>query len=250
MKTRLLAAATVFLMLFGAAIAENSTREVEVGVKVEYRVSDATNAVNGAIEELLKELPDNLRDRTAQQETDLIETAKLYEALTDDEKLFVTQREAFETVLNAFGEINHQDETTGVKIANVDWNIRLIVVQQEMSPEFAEAMKGIFNENGEARSLYYIDLIDVLTGERFQTAEWFELELPAEGANGISYSIDSEGALTLNPGVSFKTGDSRCWYGVIEFAGEWADLLEGDALSGEIPENWLEWMIVPEEAQK
>ena len=57
MKKRLLAATMAFLMLFGAAIAENSTREVDVGVKVEYRVSDATNAVSGAIEKLLKEWP-------------------------------------------------------------------------------------------------------------------------------------------------------------------------------------------------
>lgn len=250
MKTRLLAAAIAFLMLFGAAVAENSTRGVDLGVKVEYKVSDATNAVNAAIEQLLKELPGDLRGRTEEQESDLIETAKHYEALTDDEKLFVTQREAFEAVLNAFGEINHQDETTGARIANVDWNIRLIVVEQEMFPEFAEAMKGVFSGNGEARSLYYIDLIDVLTGKSYQPTEWFELELPAEEATAISYSIDSEGALTLNPGVSFKTEGTRCWYGAIEFAGEWADLLEGDALSGEIPENWLEWMIVPEEAQK
>ena len=250
MNTRLLAAAMAFLMLFGAAIAENSTREVDVGVKVVCRVSDATNAVSGAIEKLLKELPDDLHDRTAQQETNLIETAKLYEELTDDEKLFVAQRETFEAVLNAFGEINRQDETTGVRIANVDWNIRPIVVEQEISPEIAEAMKGVFNGNGEVRSLYYIDLSDVLTGESFQPTEWFELELPAEGASGISFSIDSEGALTLNPDVSFKTERVRCWYGVIEFAGEWTVLLEGDALSGEIPENWLEWMNVPEEAQK
>ena len=280
------------------APAGGSTHAVGVGVLVGYKVSDATNKVNEAIEKALSDLPEDLNEMTEEQENNLLEAGKLYEALTEDEKLFVTEKEAFEAILNAYGDINHQDAATGMTVSNLPWYIRLLAIEQEIDSEAAEAMHDFFLEKGAISKHYYVTLINLLTGETYQPAEWVMLNLPTEkpedGSIYLAYAIDIEGDLTLiqgvatvdeiadateadeavaeltnaeseaaevaeetaveeNPdaiyryGIQFNTTLVNCWYGVILYEGSWSDLIEGDALSEEMPENWSGWMTVPED---
>ena len=159
-------------------------------------------------------------------------------------------------------------------------------------------MHDFFLEKGAISKHYYVTLINLLTGETYQPAEWVMLNLPTEkpedGSIYLAYAIDIEGDLTLIQGVAtvdeiadateadeavaeltnaeseaaevaeetaveenpdaiyrysiqFNTTLVNCWYGVILYEGSWSDLIEGDALSEEMPENWSGWMTVPED---
>ncbi|MBR2780130.1 MAG: PQQ-binding-like beta-propeller repeat protein, partial [Eubacteriaceae bacterium] len=113
---------------------EGSTKSVTVTINgVTYEVSEATKAAVEAIQKILepedpsKSLPEDFRDLTDEQEKEILDAYRLYNALTHDEKLFVNNFSGFEDILEKLGEKYHTDEATGVSVAgsNADlpWNI-------------------------------------------------------------------------------------------------------------------------------
>ena len=85
-------------------------------------MSEATANTIEVIEDLLvpkagdTALPEDFSELTEEQVEDILSAYRAYEALTDDEKLFVENYEEFEAVLEKLGEEFHYDNESGVDV--------------------------------------------------------------------------------------------------------------------------------------
>ncbi len=160
-------------------VAGGSTKSVRVGVTTGYKTSGATNKVVAQIKALLDAQLD-FAALTDAQEKQIIDAELAYRALSDDEKLFVTNYDDFKVLLERFGERNHIDVETGIRLKDIDWNIRIVVRELEIHPDMAKTMRAVLGGKGEMVRLMHIELINLLTGDVQQPEKLFTLLLPAD----------------------------------------------------------------------
>lgn len=172
---------------------EGSTKSVTVTINgVTYEVSEATKAAVEAIQKILepedpsRALPEDFRDLTDEQEKEILDAYRLYNALTHDEKLFVNNFSGFEDILEKLGEKYHTDEATGVSVAgsNADlpWNIKAVIRPVKIDDSVLEKIREVLGEDAEMCSLYEISFVDVLTGLPVEPDMLMDITLPAPDA--------------------------------------------------------------------
>lgn len=169
---------------------EGSTKAVTVTINgVTYEVSEATKAAVEAIQKILepedpsKALPENFSDLSDEQEKQILDAYRLYNALTHDEKLFVNNFSGFEDILEKLGEKYHTDEATGVSVAgsNADlpWNIKAVIRPVKIDDSILEKIREVLGEDAEMSSLYEVSFVDVLTGQPYEPDILMDIILPA-----------------------------------------------------------------------
>lgn len=231
---------------------------------------ESVNAIIEAIRTLLHpanaadKLPADMANRTAAQEDAILDIARAYNALPDDSKLFVTNYGDFEPVLEKLGAAYHADKETGVSVDGLPWHIRLACVSLEEGSELLEAINPVFSGKGSAKSMYWVTLVDVLTGKSYKTEEPFTVRLPleeapAEGETAAAMYVSEDGKLRFLQGkdeteaakaaektLVFETTETSCWYGAASIVGTWDDLMNGKILmeAGDELSNWLYWLGV------
>lgn len=232
--------------------------------------SESVNAIVEAIRALLNpadpadKLPEDMADRTEAQEDAILDIARAYNELSDDNKLFVTNYGDFEPVLEKLGAAYHADKETGVSVDGLPWHIRLVCVPLEEGSELLEAMNPVFSGKGSAESMYWVTLIDVLTGKTYKTEEPFTVRLPldktpGENETALAMYVSEDGKLRFLQGkdeeetaeeaektLAFETTETSCWYGAASINGTWDDLMNGKILmeAGDELTNWLHWLAV------
>lgn len=232
--------------------------------------SESVNAIVEAIRALLNpadpadKLPENMADRTEAQEDAILDIARAYNELSDDNKLFVTNYGDFEPVLEKLGAAYHADKETGVSVDGLPWHIRLVCVPLEEGSELLEAMNPVFSGKGSAESMYWVTLIDVLTSKTYKTEEPFTVRLPldktpGENETALAMYVSEDGKLRFLQGkdeeetadetektLAFETTETSCWYGAASINGTWDDLMNGKILmeAGDELTNWLHWLAV------
>ena len=140
---------------------------------------------------------------TEAQEKELLDIERAYRALSAAEQQNVRQYPAFETLLAAYGERNHLDALTGVRVEGVDWNIRLLAIRQRPAQAAKDEISRTFLGEGRLSSLYYLTLVDLLTGAEYQPESAVKLTLPAnapEDETAIACYVSAEGELRLVQG--------------------------------------------------
>lgn len=244
--------------------AGGSTKSISIGSTgtASYKTSAATNAVVKAINDLLHPakledaLPEDMRKLSDEQKDAILDIERKYRALTDDEKLFVSNYGEFEAVQQAFGEANHTDPETGIRVNGAPWHIALILKPLDAQDELKEAMQTVFGGQGRLENLFWVSLVDLLTGETVEMTELMRLEIPAAEPEAeqtiIGVYIGADGKLRFVEGellddyLAIPIGETDCWYGTAVIDGIWDDLMNGNILiePGETLQNWLQWLAV------
>ena len=201
-------------------------------------------------------LPEDMRNLSDAQKNAILDIERKYRALTDDEKLFVSNYGEFEEVQQAFGEANHTDPEIGIRVNGAPWYIALILKPLDAQDELKEAMQTVFGGQGRLKNLFWVSLVDLLTGQTVETTELMSLEIPAAEPEAeqtiIGVYIGADGKLRFLEGelldeyLALPIGETDCWYGTAVIDGSWDDLMNGNIriAPGETLQNWLQWLAV------
>ena len=227
-----------------------------------YNISAATNAVVKAINNLLhpakaeNALPKDMHSISKEQESAILDIERKYRALTDDEKLFVSNYGEFEKVQRVFGEAKHTDPETGIHVNGAPWHIALILKPLTAQDELKTAMQTVFTSQGKLENLFWVSLIDLLTGENVELTEIMHLEIPSltpdNTHTAVGVCINADGKLRfiegqqLGQALTIPISEADCWYGTAVINGGWNDLINGNILiePGETLKNWLQWLVI------
>ena len=157
------------------------TKSVTVTINgATYEVSEATKKAVEAIQAVTDpknpkdKLPENFADLTPAQERSILVAARLYNALTPDEKLFVKNYADFEkNVLKKLGECYHYDTPTETDARDnteeaLPWYAKLEVKETEPTDKQLAQLKKVLGENAKFITLYKVSFKDMLTGKEWQ----------------------------------------------------------------------------------
>ena len=155
-----------------------------------------------------------------------------------------------------FGEAKHTDPETGIHVNGAPWHIALILKPLTAQDELKTAMQTVFTSQGKLENLFWVSLIDLLTGENVELTEIMHLEIPSltpdNTHTAVGVCINADGKLRfiegqqLGQALTIPISEADCWYGTAVINGGWNDLINGNILiePGETLKNWLQWLVI------
>lgn len=201
-------------------------------------------------------LPEDAKDFTQEQMDRIIEAYKAYDALTEEEKLFVQKSDnfkAFEAILDKIGEMNHYDEATGTDLRDNDgevlpWYIKMVVKPQTLTEDQEADLKDILGEESEVFTMSDISFVNILDGSQWHPDGIIKVKLPmvdlGSYKSAVVVHITDDGKIEIIEGkvadgyMVFETGDFSL-YGIAGSMQSVDDLLGAQTMS-----NILPWIIV------
>ncbi len=241
---------------------KGGTKSVSVTINgVTYQVSEATKKAIEAIEAIINpkdskdKLPEDFSQLAPKQEKAILEAAKLYNALTSDEKLFAVNYPEFEeSVLKKLGENYHYDEPTGTDARdnedeNLPWYVKLNVTKAQATDKQLKQLSNVLGENAKLLSLYKVSFTNMLTGEDWTAENLINIKLKTSDKGELdSYCMvhmDDEGNIEYIKGELFQD-DGTIEMSHLEFANEGVAAFEGtwEELFGEnsnVAQNTKVW---------
>ena len=237
-----------------------STKSVTVTINdVTYEVSEATANTIEVIEELLvpkagdTALPEDFNELTEEQVEDILSAYRAYEALTDDEKLFVENYEEFEAVLEKLGEEFHYDDESGVDVRGnevLPWNVKINVQPQTVSEEQLTAIRETLGKEADMMLLCDIHFTDMLTGNEYEPQALITVRIPVpdsyDGSGTLAVvHIKDDGSYeyikcTVTDGYAIFSTASFSLYGIASFTGDISELLSQNTANNL---TWI-WIVL------
>ncbi|NLY82671.1 MAG: hypothetical protein GX078_07835, partial [Clostridiales bacterium] len=135
---------------------------------VSERVADVINGIN--------EMP---KDDSATEET-VVKRFKAYDALTKAEKAKVVNYEDLEAAMSRIAVANQKDSATGLEALKAKWNIKLVTDSVDNGDAaFGELARYLDGKN--ILRMLNIEIIDILTGDKYDFEDTVKLSIPADG---------------------------------------------------------------------
>ncbi len=135
---------------------------------VSERVADVINGIN--------EMP---KDDSATEET-VVKRFKAYDVLTKAEKAKVVNYEDLEAAMSRIAVANQKDSATGLEALKAKWNIKLVTDSVDNGDAaFGELARYLDGKN--ILRMLNIEIIDVLTGDKYDFEDTVKLSIPADG---------------------------------------------------------------------
>ncbi|MBO4361002.1 MAG: hypothetical protein J5822_09010, partial [Eubacteriaceae bacterium] len=243
---------------------QGHTTSVTVTINgITYEVSEATRKAVEAMQAITDpadpadRLPEDFSELTPAQEKAILEAYRLYQALTDNEKLFATNYgDFYENVLLKLGRNYHYDERTKTDARDNDddilpWYVKLNVADERFTEEETAKIAQVLGEDFDLSSLYVISFTDVFTGEEFTPEELIGIRFPLPDMEGkktpVFIYVHEDGSFEYIEGrvidgelVMERTEFGR--YAIAESSLTWEEIVAGRNDLNAQP-NWL-WLIL------
>lgn len=235
------------------------TKSVNITIDdIKYEVSQETKDVVDSIHKLLSDDPSNTLPRdfetlTEEQVNNILEAYKAYEALSDDEKLFVDNYTEFEEVINKLGEVFHHDKESGVDVRGNDglpWNVKINITPKLVTDEELGKIRETLGEDANMMVLFDIYFTDMLTGKEYTPEGLTRVRIPvgeSEYDTMVIVHIKDDGSYEyieceIEDGYIIFDASSFSIYGVAGFTGSLRDVIsqsEEKETSSNIPWLWI-----------
>ena len=243
---------------------QGHTTSVTVTINgITYEVSEATRKAVEAMQAITDpadpadRLPKDFSELTPAQEKAILEAYRLYQALTDNEKLFATNYgDFYENVLLKLGRNYHYDERTKTDARDNDddilpWYVKLNVADERFTEEETAKIAQVLGEDFDLSSLYVISFTDVFTGEEFTPEELIGIRFPLPDMEGrktpVFIYVHEDGSFEYIEGrvidgelVMERTEFGR--YGIADSSLSWDEIMKGGRAQNAAP-NWR-WLIL------
>ena len=240
-----------------------STTSVTVTINgITYEVSENTKKAVEAMQAIMNPtdisnaLPDDFTKLTSAQQSAILEAARLYNALTSDEKLFATNYETFKTtVLDKLGESFHYDKASGIdardnKEDNLPWYVKINITPKTVSDDELSKIRETLGEKADVLVLEDITFTNMLDKSEFHPSSPIKIKIPlteemkAHDSIAVVH-IDDNGKYNYIQGVvkdgyvEFEASDFSL-YGVASFTGNWNNIVATRSASSF---TWL-WIVI------
>ncbi len=224
------------------------TKKVTVTINgITYEVSEATKKAVEAMQAVTDpkdpkdKLPEDFADLTPAQERSILVAARLYNALTPDEKLFATNYADFEkNVLKKLGECYHYDVPTETDARDnteeaLPWYVKLEVKETEPTDKQLEQLKKVLGENAKLITLYKISFKDMLTSKEWKPESLINVKYKTLDKGELdtycAVHIDEDGnmqfikgELSGSDGTLKVQAQSFAQEGIAAFEGSWESI--------------------------
>ena len=219
-----------------------------------YKVSDATKAVIKALQDIIDKTPADKTEFTEEEIAEIVDAYNSYEALSDDEKLFVTNLKDFrDKVLSKLGKDLHYDEPTGTDArdnpeSTLPWNVMINVGDKAITDEEIAAIKEVLGEDANLDYIHSISFTDILTGESAEPGGLVKIKVPADGiedgrtvvlvrqkADGSFEYIEGK----VSKGVLTATLDGKGTVAVFDSSISWDEIINGSQEAPTKSHGWL-----------
>lgn len=118
------------------------------------------------------------------EQSSLIELAKEYTLLSEEERLFVSNSKELEAFIENIKLQNQQDNKTGIKVEGADWFVGLSIEATTNSPEgfkqVREMEKAAASGDRELLSVWDISLSNILDGKEYHPEEPVKISIPVD----------------------------------------------------------------------
>ena len=227
---------------------KGGTKSVTVTINgITYEVSEATKRAVEAMQAVTDpkdpkdKLPESFADLTPAQERAILAAARLYNALTPDEKLFATNYADFEkNVLKKLGECYHYDAPTETDARDnteelLPWYVKLEVNKTAPTDAQTEQLKKVLGEKARFITLYKVSFRDMLTNKEWQLESLVNVKYKTLDKGELdtycAVHIDENGSMQFIKGeLSGSDGtlkvqaQSFAQEGIAAFEGSWEDI--------------------------
>ncbi len=219
-----------------------------------YKVSDATKAVIKALQDIIDKTPADKTEFTEEETAEIVDAYNSYEALSDDEKLFVINLKDFrDKVLSKLGKDLHYDEPTGTDArdnpeSTLPWNVRINVGDKALTDEEIAVIKEVLGEDANLDYIHSISFTDILTGESAEPGGLVKIKVPADsiedGRTVVLVRQKADGSFEyiegkVSKGVLTATLDGRGTVAVFDSSLSWDEIINGRQEAPAKSHGWL-----------
>lgn len=164
----------------------------------------------------------------------VLETYKLYDALSDAQKAEVVNYADLEAQMNRVGVDNHKDDAAGLKAEGIGWHVKISIREVGQSEDVFQKLSGSVGSNTLLK-MFEITLTDLLTGEEYTPVSGVTLRLPSPDLTGFDGAVIAHYAdggqaeyleCRIENGELVWTAESFSYFGVLGAAAAAEAVLE------------------------
>lgn len=212
--------------------------------RVEYVLSEETKAVADAIQNLItppestQGLPEDFSSLTDEQIDKILGVYRLYDALTDEEKLFVENYEKFEAILERLGDKFHYDAESSVDLRGnegLPWHVKVNVAPRAAGADELNKIRETLGDDANVMILCEISFTDMLTGRKYEPNALVTVRIPVPDSYDGSTTlvvvhIKDDGSYeyiecTVVDGYAVFSTSNFSLYGLAAFTGSLAEII-------------------------
>ncbi|MBE6050748.1 MAG: DUF4430 domain-containing protein [Clostridium sp.] len=233
-------------------ITNSSEEEVNNEISNENPVMVVSQKINEILNQVdvANALPKDKSEVSDSELNNIIETYKMYEMLSDEDKPKVENYVEFESLLEEVGEAMHYDKEKNIIVENLEWYYKLEVTEQEFSNEEKEEIEKVLGKDAAILLSYNISIKNLLTGEKAHLDKSVTVKILAPNKDidndFVIVHINDDGKYEYikcsikDDYITFDTQDFSS-YRVVESKQSIADLMKQDE---PVKNNMFIWIII------